>query len=46
MGEVYRFDRFVLDPKKRTLLWERLPVPLTPKAFDILLFFLRAVARD
>lgn len=41
MSDVYQFDRFVLDPKKRTLLWDRSPVHLTPKAFDILLLLLR-----
>jgi TolB-like protein/DNA-binding winged helix-turn-helix (wHTH) protein len=41
MSELYEFGKFVLDPKKRTLLWDRSPVHLTPKTFDILLVLLR-----
>jgi TolB-like protein/DNA-binding winged helix-turn-helix (wHTH) protein/Flp pilus assembly protein TadD len=41
MSDLYRFEEFVLDPKKRTLSWEGSPVHLTPKAFDILLFLVR-----
>jgi len=35
---LYRFEPFVLDPQRRTLSYKESPVPLTPKAFDVLLF--------
>jgi TolB-like protein/DNA-binding winged helix-turn-helix (wHTH) protein len=38
MSTSYRFGQFVLDPGKRTLYRADLPVSLTPKAFDVLLF--------
>lgn len=38
MSDVYRFGQFVLDPRKRTLSRASSAVPLTPKAFDLLLF--------
>jgi TolB-like protein/DNA-binding winged helix-turn-helix (wHTH) protein len=38
VNDLYRFGRFVLDSRKRTLSRADLPVPLTPKAFDVLLF--------
>jgi eukaryotic-like serine/threonine-protein kinase len=38
MSNFYRFGQFVLDPARRTLTRADLPVPLTPKAFDVLLF--------
>jgi TolB-like protein/DNA-binding winged helix-turn-helix (wHTH) protein/Flp pilus assembly protein TadD len=38
MSHLYRFGRYLLDPKKRTLYCDKSPVPLTPKAFDVLLF--------
>jgi len=41
MSEVYQFEEFALDPKKRTLTWGESPVHLTPKTFDILLFLVR-----
>jgi len=33
----YTFDRFRVDTVKRLLLRDGAPVPLTPKAFDILI---------
>src|SRR5260370_11789948 len=38
MGCLYRFGPFEIDPQRRTLSCNELPVPLTPKAFDVLLF--------
>lgn len=38
MSHLYRFGQFVLDPKRRTLVCHDSPIPLTPKAFDILVF--------
>jgi len=38
MSDFYRFGQFVLDPGRRTLSRADLPVSLTPKAFDLLLF--------
>jgi eukaryotic-like serine/threonine-protein kinase len=37
-GYLYRFGRFALDSRKRTLSKADSPVSLTPKAFDVLLF--------
>jgi len=37
-GYLYRFGQFVLDSRKRTLSRTDSPVPLTAKAFDVLLF--------
>jgi eukaryotic-like serine/threonine-protein kinase len=37
-GYLYRFGPFALDSRKRTLSRADSPVPLTPKAFDVLLF--------
>jgi DNA-binding winged helix-turn-helix (wHTH) protein/Tol biopolymer transport system component len=37
---VFRFPPFVVDPAKRLLLSDGVPVPLTPKAFDTLLMLL------
>src|SRR5713101_6440954 len=37
-GYLYRFGRFALDSRKRTLSRADSPVSLTPKAFDVLLF--------
>ena len=34
--QTYEFGPFRLDPAKRVLLKEGEPVPLTPKAFDVL----------
>lgn len=38
MSYLYRFGQFVLDPQRRTLSCNESVVPLTPKAFDVLLF--------
>src|SRR4029077_13810960 len=38
MGCLYRFGPFEIDPQRRTLSCNESPVPLTPKAFDVLLF--------
>ena len=43
--EVYRFDRFVLDPVERILLCDGAPVSLTPKAFDTLVCLVRNQGR-
>jgi len=37
-GYLYRFGQFALDSRKRTVARADAPVPLTPKAFDVLLF--------
>src|SRR5579859_1737825 len=38
MNHLYRFGPFALDSRRRTLTRADSPVPLTPKAFDVLLF--------
>src|SRR6267378_2949438 len=38
MSHLYRFGPYLLDPQKRTLYCDKSPVPLTPKAFDVLVF--------
>ncbi len=38
MKSVYHFGCFVLDPNRRALYRDGNPVPLTPKAFDLLLY--------
>ncbi len=38
MSQLYRFGPYVLDPQRRTLCCNESPTPLTPKAFDVLLF--------
>ena len=38
MNDLYCFGPYVLDPKRRTLHCDQSPIPLTPKAFDVLLF--------
>jgi len=38
MGYSYRFGAFEIDPQKRTLSCNESLIPLTPKAFDVLLF--------
>jgi TolB-like protein/DNA-binding winged helix-turn-helix (wHTH) protein/tetratricopeptide (TPR) repeat protein len=43
--EIYRFDRFVLDPVERILLCDETPVSLTPKAFDTLICLVRNQGR-
>src|SRR6266436_8980475 len=40
-GHVYRFGEFALDSRKRTLSRADSPVPLTAKAFDVLLFLVQ-----
>jgi DNA-binding winged helix-turn-helix (wHTH) protein len=39
---VYEFDEFQLDPKKRVLRLRHAPVPLTPKAFEMLLVLVKS----
>src|ERR1700751_1462773 len=41
MSDLYRFEQFVLDPRRRTLSRADSPVVLTPKAFDVLLFLVQ-----
>src|SRR6266853_3112585 len=38
MSPLYLFGPYVLAPQRRTLYCDESPVPLTPKAFDVLLF--------
>src|SRR6202046_1825197 len=38
MSNLYRFGQFVLDSSRRTLSRAESPIPLTPKAFDVLLY--------
>src|SRR5271170_2637550 len=40
-NNLYRFGQFVLDPDKRALCRADLPVSLTPRAFDVLLFLVQ-----
>ena len=44
-GYLYRFGQFVLDSRKRTLSRADSPVPLTAKAFDVLLFLAQHPSR-
>jgi TolB-like protein/DNA-binding winged helix-turn-helix (wHTH) protein len=44
-GYLYRFGRFALDPRKRTLSRADSPISLTPKAFDVLLFLVQSPNR-
>src|SRR5215472_14693552 len=37
----YRFGAFVLDVKRRVVTRDGTPVPVTPKAFDILLYLVQ-----
>jgi TolB-like protein/DNA-binding winged helix-turn-helix (wHTH) protein len=39
MNTLYQFDQYTLDMRKRALFRRGSPVPLTPKAFDLLLYF-------
>jgi TolB-like protein/DNA-binding winged helix-turn-helix (wHTH) protein/cytochrome c-type biogenesis protein CcmH/NrfG len=41
MGHLYRFGSFEIDPQRRALYCNQSRVPLTPKAFDVLLFLAR-----
>src|SRR5215469_1418255 len=43
--EIYRFDRYVLDPVERILSCAGVPVSLTPKAFDTLTCLVRNQGR-
>jgi DNA-binding winged helix-turn-helix (wHTH) protein len=36
-SNLYEFDQFRIDPARRQLLRDNRPVPLQPKAFDVLL---------
>jgi DNA-binding winged helix-turn-helix (wHTH) protein len=45
MSARYEFGPFRLDPKERLLLREGQPVPLSPKAFDLLVLFVQAPGR-
>src|SRR5437773_2147820 len=38
MSRLYQFGPYVLDAQRRALYFEKSLVPLTPKAFDVLLF--------
>jgi eukaryotic-like serine/threonine-protein kinase len=38
MSNLYRFGQFVVDPRRRALSRADLPVSLTPRAFDVLVF--------
>jgi len=38
MNDLYCFGPYVLDPRRRTLHCDQSPIPLTPKAFDVLFF--------
>src|SRR5262245_21321525 len=44
-NDLYEFGGFRLDARERMLLREGEPVPLTPKAFDILLALVRRPGR-
>src|SRR5580698_3954576 len=50
MNSLYRFEEFVLDPRRRSLSHGDSDVSLTPKAFDLLLFLVqkpnRLVTKD
>jgi DNA-binding winged helix-turn-helix (wHTH) protein/Tol biopolymer transport system component len=41
MGTLYRFESYLLDQRKRALSQDGSCVPLTPKAFDVLLFLVQ-----
>jgi TolB-like protein/DNA-binding winged helix-turn-helix (wHTH) protein len=45
VNNLYHFGQFVLDPGRRTLSRADLPVALTPKAFDVLLFLVQNPSR-
>jgi DNA-binding winged helix-turn-helix (wHTH) protein len=48
--ELYRFDGFELDPRRRILSRDDDPISLTPKAFDVLSYLVlnpgRVVTKD
>jgi TolB-like protein/DNA-binding winged helix-turn-helix (wHTH) protein len=41
MGDVYRFGPFVLDPEEHTLTRDGMPIPMTRKASDVLLYLVQ-----
>jgi DNA-binding winged helix-turn-helix (wHTH) protein/Tol biopolymer transport system component len=41
MGQSYRFGPFTIDPGKRALTRDGTSIPLTPKAFDLLLYLVQ-----
>jgi len=41
MTNLYRFERFLLDPGRRALSCADSPISLTPKSFDVLLFLVQ-----
>jgi eukaryotic-like serine/threonine-protein kinase len=41
----YRFGAFALDPSERLLLHDETPIPLTPKAFDLLVLLVESAGR-
>src|ERR1700686_4507049 len=41
MGSLFRFESYLLDQRKRALSRDGSSVPLTPKAFDVLLFLVQ-----
>jgi TolB-like protein/DNA-binding winged helix-turn-helix (wHTH) protein/Tfp pilus assembly protein PilF len=41
MSHIYRFGKFLLDPRRRTLSHADSPVILTSKAFDVLVFLVQ-----
>src|SRR5689334_12153346 len=45
IGSIYEFGDFRLDTKAKTLLRVDQPVPLTPKVFETLQFFLEHAGR-
>jgi eukaryotic-like serine/threonine-protein kinase len=41
VSDLYRFGQFLLDPGRHTLSRADSPIPLTPKAFEVLLFLVQ-----
>jgi TolB-like protein/DNA-binding winged helix-turn-helix (wHTH) protein len=50
MNYLYQFGPYTVDSRRRTLSRQGLPVPVTPKAFDLLLYFVqnpdRVISKD
>jgi Tol biopolymer transport system component/DNA-binding winged helix-turn-helix (wHTH) protein len=46
MKSLYQFGPFQLDPSRRSLHREGIPVPLTPKAFDLLSYLVKNPNRE
>src|SRR5580700_11291837 len=44
-SRIYRFGAYRIEPGARSLTRDDQPVPLTPKAFDLLLFMARNAGR-